>query len=144
MKEEKIGIGLLLATIGGFLDAYSYTQRGGVFANAQTGNIVMLGISVMRGNYSEIINYLLPIICFFLGITMALLIKRQIGLREGLFQWRQYILLIELALLSIVAFLSTDYNRLANIMISSICALQVESFRKLREIRLPLLCAPVI
>ena len=36
--------GIILSVVGGFLDAYTYIARGGVFANAQTGNIVLFGI----------------------------------------------------------------------------------------------------
>lgn len=35
--SESIELGILLALSGGFMDAYSYIGRGGVFANAQTG-----------------------------------------------------------------------------------------------------------
>ncbi|MBC8862671.1 DUF1275 domain-containing protein, partial [Escherichia coli] len=41
--SESIGLGLLLALAGGFMDAYSYIERGQVFANAQTGNILLFG-----------------------------------------------------------------------------------------------------
>lgn len=34
--SEAFQLGAVLAVIGGFLDAYSYLLRGGVFANAQT------------------------------------------------------------------------------------------------------------
>ncbi len=34
----------ILAIVGGFLDSYSYLMRGHVFANAQTGNIVLFGV----------------------------------------------------------------------------------------------------
>lgn len=34
--SESLRLGLLLALAGGFMDAYSYIERGGVFANAQT------------------------------------------------------------------------------------------------------------
>ncbi|MEF9840560.1 MAG: DUF1275 family protein, partial [Lachnospiraceae bacterium] len=44
MKSTRISetflIGAILAMVGGFLDAYTYLCRGGVFANAQTGNLV--------------------------------------------------------------------------------------------------------
>ena len=33
---------------GGFQDAYTYTCRGGVFANAQTGNIVLMSQHLMQ------------------------------------------------------------------------------------------------
>ena len=34
---------LFLSLSGGLQDAYTYLGRGGVFANAQTGNIVFMG-----------------------------------------------------------------------------------------------------
>ena len=43
---EWLEIGLMLCLAGGFLDAYTFVTRGGVFANAQTGNIVLLGLEL--------------------------------------------------------------------------------------------------
>ena len=40
--HETFRVAALLALVGGFLDAYIYILRGGVFANAQTGNMVLL------------------------------------------------------------------------------------------------------
>lgn len=36
--SESIELGIVLALAGGFMDAYSYMCRDGVFANAQTGD----------------------------------------------------------------------------------------------------------
>ena len=44
--SESFLLASLLAIVGGFLDAYSYVCRDHVFANAQTGNIVKLGMSI--------------------------------------------------------------------------------------------------
>jgi hypothetical protein len=44
-RPEDLPTGVLLAGVGGFLDAYTFVGRGGVFANAQTGNIVLLGVA---------------------------------------------------------------------------------------------------
>ena len=41
--SESFAVGILLILAGGFQDAYTYIYRGGVFANAQTGNVVLLG-----------------------------------------------------------------------------------------------------
>ena len=38
----------LLTLSGGLQDAYTYLRRGRVFANAQTGNIVLLGQSLFN------------------------------------------------------------------------------------------------
>ena len=47
--SETLHLGMLLAAVGGFLDAYTYLSRGKVFANAQTGNLVLLGIRAFEG-----------------------------------------------------------------------------------------------
>ena len=44
--SDSLRVAMLLALAGGFLDAYTYVTRGGVFANAQTGNIVLFGINL--------------------------------------------------------------------------------------------------
>lgn len=44
--SESIRIGAILAVSGGFMDAYSYIQRDQVFANAQTGNILLFGVKL--------------------------------------------------------------------------------------------------
>ena len=36
---EFYGVGVMLAIVGGYLDAYTYISRDHVFANAQTGNM---------------------------------------------------------------------------------------------------------
>ena len=49
MSETHL-LGILLAVVGGFLDAYTSICRGHVFANAQTGNIVLLGVHLTNQN----------------------------------------------------------------------------------------------
>ena len=41
--SESMALAVFLTLAGGFQDAYSYNCRGKVFANAQTGNLVLLG-----------------------------------------------------------------------------------------------------
>ena len=59
---------ILLALTGGILDAYTYLTRGGVFANAQTGNIVLLGVYLAQGEYSRAARYVIPIAAFAVGV----------------------------------------------------------------------------
>ena len=44
--SESLPIMILLTLSGGFMDAYSYLCRGEVFANAQTGNILLFGVNL--------------------------------------------------------------------------------------------------
>ena len=125
--SESLRIGILLALAGGFLDAYTYLCRGKVFANAQTGNMVMLGISFLEGNTTNVIKYIIPIIAFAIGVLLAEIIRHRLLEHEKI-HWRQAVLAIEIVLLIFVAFIPYDY--IANTLISLICAMQVESFRK--------------
>lgn len=47
--SESLPIMILLTLSGGFMDAYSYLCRGEVFANAQTGNILLFGVNLSMG-----------------------------------------------------------------------------------------------
>ena len=76
---------------GGLQDAYTYLCRGKVFANAQTGNIVLLSAYLFEG-----------------------------------------IILSEIVLLFAVGFLPQERNMAANMLVSFVCAMQVQTFRKVR------------
>lgn len=56
----------LLTMSGGFMDAYSYLYRNHVFANAQTGNILLLGVSLSEQDYTKALHYFCPVIAFFI------------------------------------------------------------------------------
>ena len=47
---------------GGFQDAYTYICRGQVFANAQTGNIVLLSAALLRGDWAVCLRYVIPLL----------------------------------------------------------------------------------
>ena len=42
--------------------------RGKVFANAQTGNIVLLSTHLFEGDWGQALRYLVPVLAFLLGI----------------------------------------------------------------------------
>ncbi len=58
-------------------DAYTYLCRGKVFANAQTGNIVLFGANIAEGNWLRAAEYFLPILAFALGVVAAEIVKRR-------------------------------------------------------------------
>lgn len=131
--SESLKIGVILALTGGFLDAYTFLVRGKVFANAQTGNIVLLGTNLFQGNFKQALSYLVPIVAFIIGVFITEFIKLKFKDSEKL-HWRQIIIFIEIFLLALVAFMPQSLNNFANIIVSFICAMQVESFRKINGI----------
>ena len=50
-----------------FLDAYPYMTRGGVFANVQTGNVILYAIGLSQGHSGKTLGHLWPIFAF-LGV----------------------------------------------------------------------------
>ena len=133
--SESMRLGALLAVAGGFFDAYTYLCRGGVFANAQTGNIVLLGLELAEREWLRALAYLAPILAFALGVVVAEVVKRRGKARQaggaGM-HWRQVIVLAEIVLLAVAAFLPQRMDMAVNILISFVCAMQVGAFRKVR------------
>lgn len=132
--SESLSIGILLAIVGGFLDAYTYISRGKVFANAQTGNIVLFGVSLAEGEFYKASLYFVPILAFATGIFISDLIRDKYKKNsEYKLHWRQLVIFIELILLFCVSFVKQgDKDIIVNVIVSFVCSLQVESFRKLR------------
>jgi uncharacterized membrane protein YoaK (UPF0700 family) len=69
--EERLGVATLLAACGGFLDAFTYLAHGHVFANAMTGNVVLLGVDAATARWSESFDHLRPILAFLSGVAVA-------------------------------------------------------------------------
>ena len=128
--SESIKLGVILAIAGGFMDAYSYMCRGKVFANAQTGNILLLGINISERNWQMALHYLVPVLAFAIGIALADLVK--IRTKDlTLLHWRQISVFCEAVILLSVSFIPQDFNLVANALTSLACGIQVESFRKI-------------
>lgn len=120
---------VFLSMSGGLQDAYTYLFRGGVFANAQTGNIVLLSVNFLSGDGNQAIRYLIPVAFFALGVLAAELIRSRFQQTEQ-FHWRQLVVLGEIVLLFLVGLLPQEMDALANAMVSFSCAMQVQAFRK--------------
>ena len=133
MKEQQMSDAFItsafLAFSGGLQDAYTFNTRDRVFANAQTGNLVLMTQNLMEGNLSHSLNYLLPIFAFIVGVFVAEQLQGRLKEKKSL-HWRQYIVLIEIITLFLVGFIPGDLNNIANMLVSFSCALQVQSFRK--------------
>ena len=129
--SSSLPVMILLNLSGGTQDACSYFLRDHVFANAQTGNIVLMGCHLISKNLKDSIRYFLPVAFFALGVLMACLIRSRFR-RTGRIHWRHLVLTIEIILLFIVGFIPGQLNWLANGLTSFACAMQVQSFRTVK------------
>lgn len=128
-KSESFILASLLAIVGGFLDAYTFCCRDKVFANAQTGNIVRVGITLANGEYYKTLRYSIPILAFSIGVLLAMYMRNK---SYSKCHWRQVVLFFEAMIIVIVSFIPMNniLNIISNILISFLCAMQAESFRK--------------
>ena len=112
--SESIAVGIFLALSGGFMDAYSYINRGKVFANAETGNIILMALKVCA-----------------VGVAICEIIKYRKE-RINMIHWRQILVLFEIFAFIVVGFLPQEMNRVANSIISMISGIQFATFPKIR------------
>ena len=73
LKCEKWYIFLLLITVGGFYGGYTYAQKGGIFCNAQTANIVLFGMALGKQDWGQVLYLLIQTILSALILTIALI-----------------------------------------------------------------------
>lgn len=130
MSESMLTASFIIVS-GGLQDAYTYLCRGGVFANAQTGNIVLFSAYLFEGAWDHCLRYLIPVLSFMTGIFAAECIHRRFKHMEKV-HWRQLIILAEIAVLFAVGFMPQSLNTVANSLVSFSCAMQLQTFRKVR------------
>ncbi len=75
-KRASFFVCITLATVGGFLESFTYLLKGGVFCNAQTGNFALLAIYFINKQYSQAVYYILPILAYMVGISCTIYIPK--------------------------------------------------------------------
>lgn len=131
VTAESVRLGVLLAIVGGFLDAYTFVGRDGVFANAQTGNIVLVAAEAALGNWQQSLLNLPPILAFCAGVIIAESIKKT-STFPFIQDSSQAVLILEIIVLTIIGFLPNSIpNIFVTVAISFVSSLQISAFRKL-------------
>ena len=127
--SEAFCTAMFLSLSGGLQDVYTYLFRGKVFANAQTGNIVLMAVHAFAGEWGQVLHYLVPLCFFALGVFAAELMHQKLQNLQRL-HWRQLVVLCEIVMLFVVGFFPQEWNLMANALVSFACAMQVQTFRK--------------
>ena len=105
-----------LAMVSGFLETYTYLLKGGVFANAQTGNFALLGMAIAHGDVKKVFTYLIPMCFYVIGIALTVTMPRLLD-ENKLLRWDTVFVALEIGLLFIVT-------------VAFICAMQYNTFKR--------------
>lgn len=89
--SETLALTVILTLSGGLMDAYSYMCRGQVFANAQTGNLLLFGVNLTTGHFNAALQYICPVIAFTAEIAAADAVRFKFN-NKKFFHWRQLLL----------------------------------------------------
>ncbi|GIF99544.1 YoaK family protein [Catellatospora citrea] len=119
---------VLLTMAAGFLDAYTFLGRGGVFATAQTGNVVLLGVQAAQAQWGEALRHVPPIIAFVVGVWVAETIRLP-QVARALHKPVRAALVLEILVLIVVGLLPSGVSDdLVAVMISFVASVQITSF----------------
>lgn len=129
--SESLLIGALLAIVGGFLESYTFVTRGGVFANCQTGNLVMMVIKIADGAFYNAFLYLVPIVAFIVGVLITQKVRDLFSFHPNV-HWRQVMIVFEILCLIVAMTVPIGkWDILVITLISFVSSLQTDSFRKI-------------
>lgn len=132
--HEQLIFCLLLTAVGGFFDAYTFVNCDGIFANAQTGNLIFVGIDLIEGNFSEVLHYSIPILSFVTGVLVSKFIETKYK-ELSIFKHIYMLLLTQIAALIIISIKHEYFGvDIRPIVISFICAIQFDGFRKVNNL----------
>jgi len=125
---------VLLTTANGFLDAYTYITRGHVFANVQTGNVILFAIDLSHRSWGSTLGHLWPILAFLVGVLLSAHIRS--GRLERLVTYpMRWTMGIQALAFATVGFVPTTVpNSFVTIPISFLAAMQCTLFRSIGDL----------
>jgi uncharacterized membrane protein YoaK (UPF0700 family) len=134
LTAYSLRLACLLAASGGYLDAFTFLGHGGVFANAQTGNVVLLGVYAATRHWHQALLHLPPLAAFVIGVFVAETLNLPVTERLVLHRPVRAALIVEIVVLAVIAALPRDFPGVGIVLsVAFAAALQNATFRKLRR-----------
>jgi uncharacterized membrane protein YoaK (UPF0700 family) len=131
--HEGLVVSVLLSVVGGYLDAYTYLLMGGVFANAQTGNVVLLAVALLELPTLTFLKFLFPILAFVVGVVIAEGV-RQVPLLQVRFRGVLVVVVLELVVLGALGVFARALSPwTVTVVVSLVAGVQASSFKKVKQ-----------
>ncbi|MBR4200326.1 MAG: DUF1275 domain-containing protein [Oscillospiraceae bacterium] len=134
LECEKPWVYWLLILAAGWFGGYTFIQRGGVFCNAQTANIVLFGIALGQRNWQSAGYLLIPITAYFAGAFVSEYLGKSVK-RLHFLRWDTILIGIEIIAVLILGLLPADVpDQVCQVVLNFICSMQFNTFRQVEGI----------
>ena len=134
LECEKLWIFAVMIAVGGFLGAYTYVQKGGVFCNAQTANFVLMAVQLGQGNWRKALYYLLPASAYLLGTIISEFLPKHIN-RRKIVRWDTAFVAFEMAWIFALGFVPDSAPpQICQVAVNFIASMQFNTFRQAKKI----------
>jgi uncharacterized membrane protein YoaK (UPF0700 family) len=125
---------VLLTVANSFLDACTYLGCGGVFANLQTGNVILFAIHLSERHWGASLSRLWPMFTFAAGVALSSHIKSG-RVDKVVAQPLPWMMASQAAILAAVGFLPATLPRsLVVVPISFLGGIQIGLFRSIGDL----------
>lgn len=119
----------LLMAAGGLLGTFTYTLRGGIFCNAQTGNVVLLAMALGNARWGEAAYYFIPITAYMLGAFVSELLYER--MRTARLRWETALVAAEMGVIFLLGLLPDSVPfQVTQVAVNFICSMQYNTFRQ--------------
>lgn len=120
----------LLMMSGGLMGAFTYSIRGNIFCNAQTGNIVLLGMALGNGDWRKAAYLLIPIFAYGFGAVVSEILPVSVR-KVGFIRWDTLLIGFEILVLFFLGCLPESApHQISQVAINFICSMQYNTFRQ--------------
>jgi len=127
---EKRWVYHVLIAVAGFFGAFTYLLRGNVFCNAQTGNVVLMGMALGGGDWRRALYYLIPISAYIAGAFLSELLPNPVKHHFPI-RWETLLIAIEMAAVIVLGILpETMPVQISQVIINFIASMQYNTFRQ--------------
>ena len=131
---EKNWVYFTLICVAGFWGAYTYLLRGGIFCNAQTGNVVLMGLALGSAQWGKALYYLVPISAYILGAFVSELLPNPLKHRLKV-RWDTILIFIEMLAVLALGFVPDSAPvQISQVVINFIASMQYNTFRQAQDI----------
>ncbi|WP_462394419.1 YoaK family protein [Lentilactobacillus parabuchneri] len=130
---ERLLSGALLVMTAGVLDSYTYIQDGGVFAGLQTGNLILTGFRIGRGDYGSIVQALVSLVMFAVGVAIIRVVQYHYPSERAVTR-KRLTLSFEIVIFVVVSVIAGHVSILLTTgLLALAAASQLQEFRRLKN-----------